>query len=1021
MLTRTTLGALSALVFSTILAGAGCGDDLEPPVDWTPPVTPTLGPVQLAELGVEVTDSRPMVYTNKVATYFYGEAAGPHLSGYQGLNVRGFTFVDDWHWTAGDTALGSDHFEAATVYPDHAVRRYQGGLAETITLIDGDSALLVEPEGEGPLVLRPLLNDGRSGDYYDLQVADGALLVARQNHMERSSPQDHPVWLAIKSGAGTAAVAAEVVDAGGVKPSMFSPGTITMDAAAPVVFAVADTSADAVALADAILADPSGYRAARAERMQGLLERSYVVTEDARFNRAMAWTRLSMDALIMDQRGKGIFAGLPWFNNYWGRDTFISLPGALLVTGEFEEARAILTSFAEFQNTDDSAPEYGRVPNFVNLNSVSHNTADGTPWFVIQAAAYVAHSGDMDFASEIWPVVARAAEGALRHLDGDGFLTHGDQETWMDASAGPGQEWSPRGDRAVEIQGLWYQQLLATAEIAEAVGEGAAAADYRERAAALAQAFEDRFYDPEAGLLVDHVDADGNADGQLRPNQLFALRSFELDPVVEREITNAVASALVYEYGVASLAQDDDGFHPYHEAPSYYPKDAAYHNGTIWTWLTGPLVSLMVEQGAVEPAYEQIEYLSRLCLDRGAVGAIAENMDALPLEDASEPRLTGTVMQAWSHAEYLRNVYEDLAGVRYLAADHVVLTPSLPASWGHAQVRARMGAGAVVAMLRREPGELYVRLSGDGAVPAGARVTVVGLGQAVEVPVSAGAVVHVAMTTEQVLVDGARVTADEAEAADPGFWSDFAWQTPMLRDDLPALAGPGWPLFERESVKRTPGAEAALILDIDTAAGDDTGPTGTYVYPLHPAFEAGMLDLTGLAIREDEAGFYFDLRFAKLVQPGWNPHLGFQLTYAAILFDTGEGGQSAVGRNAQYTMPDGAGYEFALHVGAGFMLVDGAGNTVAEYRPAPGDVIDPLGSVETGAIRFRVPKSVLPALPAGTAVTVLAGSQDDHGGGGLGDFRTVSAEAGEWNGGGKSDPDGPNVYDLATGTIGPVE
>ena len=37
-------------------------------------------------------------------------------------------------------------------------------------------------------------------------------------------------------------------------------------------------------------------------------------------------------------------AGYPWFAD-WGRDTLISLPGLLLVTGRFEQARQVLSVF----------------------------------------------------------------------------------------------------------------------------------------------------------------------------------------------------------------------------------------------------------------------------------------------------------------------------------------------------------------------------------------------------------------------------------------------------------------------------------------------------------------------------------------------------------------------------------------------------------------------------------------------------------------------------------------------------
>ena len=70
-----------------------------------------------------------------------------------------------------------------------------------------------------------------------------------------------------------------------------------------------------------------------------------------------------------------MYAGLPWFTDFWGRDMFISMPGAVLCTGQFTAARDILASFARYQDTDSASSTYGRVPNRLNLDGVLYNTA----------------------------------------------------------------------------------------------------------------------------------------------------------------------------------------------------------------------------------------------------------------------------------------------------------------------------------------------------------------------------------------------------------------------------------------------------------------------------------------------------------------------------------------------------------------------------------------------------------------------------------------------------------------------
>ena len=161
----------------------------------------------------------------------------------------------------------------------------------------------------------------------------------------------------------------------------------------------------------------------------------------------------------MEQRGVGVYAGFYWFTTYWGRDTFIVLPGALAAGLDFATAREILRSFAAYQDRNPASPRFGRVPNFVTVDQVQYASIDGTWWFVRALDEYWRRSGDEAFAREMTPVVLRACEGALAHaVDAEGFLTHGDGETWMDGG-GERNPHSPRSTRAVEVQALWHRGL----------------------------------------------------------------------------------------------------------------------------------------------------------------------------------------------------------------------------------------------------------------------------------------------------------------------------------------------------------------------------------------------------------------------------------------------------------------------------------------------------------------------------------------------------------------------------------
>ena len=79
---------------------------------------------------------------------------------------------------------------------------------------------------------------------------------------------------------------------------------------------------------------------------------------------------------------------LPGFAD-WGRDTFIALPGLMLATGRYDEARDALAVFSD-------AIKDGLVPNRFDDDDpllAHYNTVDGSMWFVHSALAYVEASG----------------------------------------------------------------------------------------------------------------------------------------------------------------------------------------------------------------------------------------------------------------------------------------------------------------------------------------------------------------------------------------------------------------------------------------------------------------------------------------------------------------------------------------------------------------------------------------------------------------------------------------------------
>jgi carbohydrate-binding DOMON domain-containing protein len=207
--------------------------------------------------------------------------------------------------------------------------------------------------------------------------------------------------------------------------------------------------------------------------------------------------------------------------------------------------------------------------------------------------------------------------------------------------------------------------------------------------------------------------------------------------------------------------------------------------------------------------------------------------------------------------------------------------------------------------------------------------------------------------------------------------------------------------------------DAAPVLEADDPPYDDRGDA-QYVYPGSPQFVAGSFDLRRLTVRCDSSRVYFSLAFRALSNPGWHPEYGFQLTFAAIALDqdgTDGSGATAVGRNAHASVGQDHAYEKIIFVGGGIRVEDASGKILAAYIPVEKDAADPFGNATTGTIQFALPIAIIGTPTDRWTCTVLSGAQDDHGGSGLGEFRSVNRERSEWNGGGRRRPDDPNVYD----------
>jgi predicted glycogen debranching enzyme len=379
------------------------------------------------------------------------------------------------------------------------------------------------------------------------------------------------------------------------------------------------------------------------------------------------WILLAADTFIVQGTAgqKAVIAGYHWFEP-WGRDTFISLPGLMLVTGKYNDAKDILQSFIQYCKS-------GLIPNFVSDKSgiPVYDTVDGTLWYVNAVLQYLKYTGDFGFVKdELWEklkaIVENHQKGTLFgiRVDNDGLLMHGPRLTWMDATVG-NDVITPRTGKAVEIQALWYNLLRTMELLANRFEEPVLAEKYSGMANQTRQSFNEKFWNRQSGCLFDVVD-DKNVDASIRPNQIFAVSiDFTmLDKDKSLKVVEVVNRELVTPYGLRTLSLGDPKFVGKCSGDSR-SRDMAYHNGTIWPWLLGPFVTayLNVNDYTAKAREKMLENLVlplfTVGIHQDGLGTINEIYDCDP---PNEPR--GCIAQAWSVAEPLRSYIEDILQVK---------------------------------------------------------------------------------------------------------------------------------------------------------------------------------------------------------------------------------------------------------------------------------------------------------------------------------------------------------------------
>lgn len=673
---------ISKLIFSTYIVSAvlsisACGNT----------ENNEMSPLDSLGITVSSAENREYSYTDKKSGYWYGTTHQDSVFFWSGWNIAKKRIFSDYKLSVDGKLL--DRKQAScTVFP-HKLLRSWDIAEESLHLVDNRPVLYIR---------------------IDKVVGDSIGIVLNQDLLSGCENDENGILYNLKEDENHKILLSPAIDNG----FSFTDSGINAPSSAGGFVITYGTTDECKELLKSFRSEGRVWLKERKDRMNSLITEFNPVKSNIKdLDMALNWLTLTTDELITEQQGKGIYAGLPWFNEYWGRDMFISMPGACLVGGQFDVAKQILMDFAKFQDKNPDSPTYGRIPNRANLEGILYNTTDGTPRFVVQAFELLEYSGDTAFIKDIYPAVKLSIDASCRNFTDDkGYLVHADADTWMDVKRN-GIPGSPRGNRANDIQALWYEQLLAGSELAMRMGDSESAERWDRLADKIRSNFENDYCDKSGFMVYDHLNSDETPDVQFRPNQLYCFDMIN-DEDFKKKVLRRCWEELTYPWGVASLAQWDKQFHPQHENWHYYHKDDAYHNGTVWLWNNGIAMQRMIEYGQVEMAWQLFKNMNRQALREGAVGSLSENADAHPREGKTWVNRSGTFLQAWSNAEHLRVWYQYFLGIRPDMLNRtIIIEPKLPDEISEINTQVRVGRG--VLHYSYKDGKFDFKLEGDEA------------------------------------------------------------------------------------------------------------------------------------------------------------------------------------------------------------------------------------------------------------------------------------------------------------------
>ncbi len=323
----------------------------------------------------------------------------------------------------------------------------------------------------------------------------------------------------------------------------------------------------------------------------------------------------------------GIYAGLPWFFQFWSRDEAISAK-AFIITGKADSAKKLLISRLKGMLPD------GRLPNTHEAKSFS---ADSIGWLALRIGDLLDRKKlTAAERKSIAALLEKSVVSIRKNYEKDLLIWNRPLETWMDTGVAS----DTREGFRIEIQALQLAMYNLLFRLTKKKA-------YQEAEKKMRQAVREKFWNSK--ILADGID-----DWTPRPNAFIA--AYAYPQLLSKEEWTACFRNLLEHLWLdwGGLATIDKHHHLFIDEYSGEPP-YSYHRGDSWFWLNNLAAIVMARtdkkrfRGYIEAIYAASE---KDILWNGAIGSHSE------LSSAKEQRAEGCTSQAWSNAMFVELVNE---------------------------------------------------------------------------------------------------------------------------------------------------------------------------------------------------------------------------------------------------------------------------------------------------------------------------------------------------------------------------